>query len=44
MAELKVVQERMTEGDAAQTVAKAISLTQDWVNAGMTILSKWLLR
>jgi methyl-accepting chemotaxis protein len=38
LAELKVVHERITTGDAPQNVAKAISLTQDWVSAGMTIL------
>ncbi|HEY6257868.1 MAG TPA: methyl-accepting chemotaxis protein [Xanthobacteraceae bacterium] len=38
MAELKVVGERITTGDAPQAVANAISLTQDWVSAGMTIL------
>jgi methyl-accepting chemotaxis protein len=38
LAELKVVRERITTGDAPQAVAKAISLTQDWVSAGMTIL------
>jgi methyl-accepting chemotaxis protein len=36
--ELTVVRERMTTEDAAQAVTKAITLTQEWAKAGMTIL------
>jgi methyl-accepting chemotaxis protein len=38
MAELKVVRERTTAADDARAVDKAISLAQDWTNAGMAFL------
>ena len=36
--ELKVVRERLTADDAARAVAKAVTLTEEWAHAGMTIL------
>jgi methyl-accepting chemotaxis protein len=38
MDELKVVRERLTADDAARAVAKAMTLTEEWAHAGMTIL------